>query len=468
MFSSGLLDYQIGITKDQDRLITLEALNLVTDMSIYGVDNFNTLDIIANIICGAKYIVGEGEIVSISDDEILTTLGSVSYDSAVDGSVVVSAGTTVTGISLLTRIVTVSRDGSLLPDIKKINERMIVHSSSPSRIKYLKAISQAISKRKYTILLPSELFSRLGKDGITMLTSVLNTAISSSVTATTILSVDDTARGIGSGVLTVVEIVTASAIIEEMLKVDLKDDNNIDVQTIEQMVVPDNPTLSTVDEYIISMTPLILDDIIRGIDSKLRIVEQIEDILFSENLHLEGEKSDHTITHVSLEENPTIHSESALTMADGSQTYNSGSVMLSDTISGGESQTSTIQAYITADILLREKRSFILKRADTVIPVDSFTITTTRSFFATGNYQAIMETTTTRHEELLHSDTISRMVTETSLGHISVSTSSTGIDSMHYEEITIEEAKQMMMKINDLTVGLDESTIIGENKIDEI
>jgi hypothetical protein len=422
----------------------------------------------ANIMCGAIYSKGEGEVVDITDDEIVTTIGSFSYSIEENGTPIVSVGESLVDITLLTRQVTISRDGELLPDVRKISERMQLYSSSPSRVAYLKAISSAIAKRKYTVLLTVEIFTRLGREGAEMLSSILNTAILSSVESSTTISQEETLNTISTGVMTTVDGTVATLNILDVLKVDLMDNSTIEVIAEEQMVLAENTSLSIIDEYRISMTPLLLDDIIRGIDDSLRIVEQIEVTTFEAKHGLEGEKTDHTVPHVHIDDDLTISDSGEMSAIDDGATYREGLAVLEDTVTAIESRLSTIQAYGIADILLMEKKTFLLNDTDTLISTDKIDITTTRAFFSTGGFDAIGYASKADHEEMLSSDSVTYSVVDGSVVEGQDTNSSVGINRMDYSSMTMEEAKSLLIKIQDLAVGLDQSSVSSNNEIDEL
>jgi len=467
MFSNGQMSYYEHTSASDDKYLTRKAIDIVTSMSMYGKDNFYTLDAIANILCGAVYSVGEGEVLSVSGTEIDTTVGIFYYDEVNNGVPIVTVGQKLTGISILTRQVIISTDGSLLPEVSKINERMKIYSSSPSRVDYLKKISSAISKRRYTILVPVSVFTSIGKDGVSILSSILNTALTSSFDTSTNIFDSDTISVEAEHDLMVKDNPIVKVSIIEVLKIDLIDNSTINISVKEETLFKDNDEASVDDEMAVSMMPLELNDSIEGIDSKLRLVELPSSIGFREDYKIDGEKTDHTITGITATDDIKISDTSIVKQHDTGGVFSDGKALLNDTISSIESDASTVEAYTVSDILLREKRSFILKKNDNARQDYSLQIQTTRKFFEGGAVASKMESKTDDTSLFTNQDSTGVSLFDTTTGVPLDENSSVGINKMDYSSITTEEIETLKVNIKEKTIGVDESVVTSANEIDE-
>jgi len=467
MFSSGDMDYYNHIGAANDLYLTKKAIDIATSISMYGRDSFNTINTIANILCGAVYSIGEGEVLSVSATEIDTTVGTFHYDEADNGVAIVAVGESVSGVSLLTRQVTVSDNGSLLPEISKINERMRTYSSSPLRVEYLKRISSAISKRKYTVLIPTTVFTSVGRDGIATLSSILNTSLSLGVQSMTNLTENDVASGSDSSAYLITENPIATISIIEVLKVDFKDNSSIIVNIEEDTLYRDDVEASIDDSLGLSMLPLDISDTIHIVEDKLRIVDTPLNILFSESYRSDGEKTDHSITDVGTTDDLKIVGDSVLNSSDGGDTYSGGVALLKDTVSAVGVDSSTIKAYAVADILLREKRNFILKKTDSIYQDYKMTIQTTREFHEFASVLSKVKAKTENASTFSVEDNTLLSLSDDNTGFPSDSSSSVGINAMEYSTVSVDEAEALLIRIKGRTAGVDESFILSQNEIDE-
>jgi hypothetical protein len=307
---------------------------------------------------------------------------------------------------------------------------------------------------------------RLGKEGVEMLSSVLNTAILSAVEASTSITQDESINTISDGVMTTVDGTIATFNIADVLKVDLRDNSIIEVIAEEQLLLNEDEPVEILDEYRISMVPLAIDDVMRGIDSRLRIVEQREETTFAESHGLEGEKTVHSVPHVNIDDNLTIVDSGELSSADSGATYREGLAILSDIVTASESRQSTIQAYGIADMLLNEKRNFLLKKSSIVTPVDKMEITTTRAFFDTGGFDALGYIARKDNDEMSSADILGYSIEDKNIVEGQDSNSSIGINKMDYSSMTVAEAEALYLKIMDYATGLDQSTVSSNNEID--
>lgn len=445
-----------------------EVSSLLTGMAMYSQDSLYNLNKMANIMCGSVYSSGDGVVLSISETEIDTTTGFYYYDKEKNGECIVSEGDNLSGITLLTKTVDIILDGSLLPEIELIEKRMRAFSSEPTHTDFLKKLSSSIVKKKYTILIPLNIFSSLEKDGVSMLSKIMNVSLSKSFQSVTTNVYNDRAS-IGSlSAMVIPDEVTVVVSDEFLFRVLQEDSDTVTYEANENLSIVEKESIGTIDNYRFNMDPIIIEEIVDLVDSNNKYIPAESESGFAEEIYLAGKKYVHSIVDVDEEFSPTVKDESGMLSPEKHESFYEGSVILEDDNAFTEDGERSILAMDIADIIMKDKVKVVKELlSDISVSLD----------LDTSSEVAEHSVLKFNGEDLLKAKSQAFGTSEVSSSHHLASTNkiapsskvySEGLNAMDNSFISSSDSKAILVSVKDITKPLDESSIIGDNEIDSI
>lgn len=460
--------YMDELTPLQDNSTAHEISSLLTGMAMYSQDSMYNLNRTANIMCGAVYSVGNGVVLSVSETEIDTTTGFYYYDKDKNGECVVSEGDSLSGITLLTKTVDIVMDGSMLPEIELIEKRMRAFSSEPTHIDFLKKLSSSIVKKKYTILLPLNIFSTLEKDGVSMLSKIMNVSLSKSFQSVTTTLHEDKASTSVLSAMVIPDEVTVEVSDEFLFKVLQEDSDTVTYDVSEHLSVVKKEIASSVDSYRFNMDPITVEEIIGLIDNSDKYIPSESGAAFGEEIHLSGQKYVHSIVDIKEEFRPTIADKGGMLSPDDSPSFYEGKILAEDVNNASEAGERSILAMDIADVIMRDKVNVIKSLlSDISISLDLTTSSETKESL----------TVKFNSEDLLRIRSAAFGGSEVSSTHHisnynkvnpSSKVYSEGLNAMDNAFLSTSDTTAILVAVKEITKPLDESSIIGDNEIDAI
>jgi len=445
-----------------------QLLSVLSSLSSYYPDSIYHTKILGNMMAGAIWSNTDETVLYVSEDKVVTTKNKYSLTGINHGKAIVSVGQELRGgINLITELIQISRDPSLVVDIARIKQRLSLFGGNRSYEVFLNKLSRAISRKKIAIVIPSEILGELGKDFVGMIGLNLSDSITTEFIP--VSSGQDSDEAImnedGAFVITEESLVTLSAI----AKISIHIEEISPIEVSEQVYIGEesSDTVDGIDEGQLKMNPYIDEVDIDIVETPALKWNSESDGYGIEAHDWEGKKVDTNIVHTTEEMYSKISSGGVGDMFDEEDIITRASVILEESMNTIiESDSKTVSKIDLTEYILTEAHSQSIVKTTLVSGAENNTITG-----YTYDYDSISGTET-EQKGFMHINNIDieeilsiNQIHATSV-NFTGKTLLTGQPAMEFSVLTAEEANAIGSRVVDLATGEDTGYVISDNLID--
>ena len=466
-FNLAGMDYIDNIEEGLDRLISRDAIDMIINLSMYEYSTREIVTQIVNILAGAAYYSGSAIVIDINGRTVELSTGTIIEVPADGGEILVEVGDELSGLTLLNQLLEVDTSGEFLPEIKNLSIAMNTFSSSPSNVTYLAKLSKTLMKKKHAIVVPLEVFTEIGKEGVALISSISSYAIGSSYVAMTNIASADEVYLDGASKFIIPSTSDIHIVEESSIIVNFTDNSTMTMYEEGILKLVEEETANVDSELGINMMPLEFIDNYTMIEEELFKIQDEAEVRYSETIKSYGDHTTHTIAHVSGDERLLISEEGIGNISDNNVDGAEGFVEFEDTIRPIEHIFMTMVTHDMVSLIMSEKREFLLRHSDSQAFSEQGDVTTIISSSDIATMSSVFSLGTGTQTIVSYADSHGFKIDTSSRFTIIETGQSTGTKDTVHESISISESASAVIQIKEIVFGVDESTIDTSTEIDE-
>lgn len=363
---NGLFRFVDSMSNESISDIKASILKMVRDRVSYFPHTVKLFYKMANIILGAEYSISSEKVLYVSDEKVITSKNEYILSPVNIGRAIVDVDDKLEYGDLITEVAELAADMMYISDVSRISSYMKSTMLSSSNSTFLGRLSSAIAKKRVALRVEPDVFSNIDLNALSIVNSIfkLSSAISMNANTGSIDSLDVTAE---SGSKFLIES-------KETIDVDISGEWILDIVADNIEIIPEeqfqgiyNDT-SNVD-FILRME-LGAEPVIDGIEA---IIEESLSSISEDSLNANLEEGnlkyglyvDTVISEVSENHSTIETDDSNISISDGGQTFNEGTVIHLDKIYVSESAEKFISAKDASSIIISD----IVKTSTSIVDI---------------------------------------------------------------------------------------------------
>lgn len=371
------VDFSIFDIPLRDKELSSIILKSVSSLAMYYPDNMSVSRLIANIISGCLFSRSKETIINITEDKVITDRNEYDYDSGVHGDIVVKKGDVLDGISLITNIVNVGYSGSKSSHMENIRSHMSIVDRGSSAFRHITKLSEMVAKREVMISIPIHFISKMDKESIDAMSSILNMSINSRHMVQTSMNEESIANATSSGKSILKRNANIYAATEEKILSE--------IGKVEEVLISETGILkmSSVDTVIsrsymhISMDKFTDEVTSSPSEEKQNVIDATSNVDYSETHDWDGRKTENVIIQTASDHIETIYKKETMSVSNHEDSIRSGKVSSNDYVSVLEHDKRDISYDDMSYIEVSDSRHMSHIRTDHVLLSDINRIGTT-------------------------------------------------------------------------------------------
>jgi len=465
-FNLAGMDYISNIEEGLDKLISRDAIDMIINLSMYEYSTKEITTKIINILAGSAYYSGSAIVVDIDGRFVELSDGTIIEVPDDGGPILVEIGDELSGLTLLNQLLEIDTSGDLLPELKSLAIAMNTYSSSPSNVAYLAKLSKTIMKKKHAVIVPLDVFTDIGKEGVSLISSISSYAIGSSYVAITNISSSDEVELDGESGFIIPSVSTVEIQEESAIIIDFTDDSIMTMHEQGVMKLVEEEAVNIGYELGINMVPIEFIENYEMIEDALFKLQDEAEMSYQESISSKGDHTTHTIASTHGDEMLFLSEEGLGSVTDNSTSGTEGIIELEDKLKLIEHRYITMMTNDMVSLILTEKREYLLEGGDTQEFSDKGDVTTTLSTYSTIIGRSLDSVGTGAESTMSYSDACNFNIDTSSNFSITDTGTSIGIKDSVEEFISASDASEVLLETTDMIFGVDESTIDTLTEID--